>query len=332
MTDSDRLNLLFDLRRYKDAETLARELIAKNPDWGAGYTHLARALINFNQKDEAIAAAREGVRKEPRDAWAVGILACALNWFGDSKAALAPAEEAVRLDHRYSWAHAMLANILFNLERFEDARTQALTGLRHDPLCESLLRWKGWAEYKLGRYDEALATAADAITHYPNSHLLTNLIGSVKWSLAEKTWGPRRVRLHCEADAAIREAVRLDPTQPAYRDNLRGNAVSCRNHVGGLLPALYVLLVVSPVCLIGVVVMPERGRDWLVTVVASISVLVVALHAANSRAFHSIRLERWNIPEVPMSAEERRVGRIDFWFLGVVMLAPWVVGAWFWFR
>jgi len=332
MTDNDRLNLLFDLRRYRDAAEVAREAIAKNPEWGAGYTHLARALINLNKKDEAIAAAREGARKEPRDAWAIGTLACALNWFGQSKEALGPALEAVRLDHRYPWVHAMLANILFNLNRFEDARRQAVAGLNHDPLCESLFRWKGWAEHKLDRHDQALATANEGLKHHPNSHLIMNLVGCIRWSLAEKTWGPRRLRGHREADAILREAVRLDPAQQAYRDNLRGNAASCRQHVGGLLPALCILLVVAPVCLIGMAVISAQGRDWLVTVVATICAFVVSLLASDSRAVQSLRLERWNIPEVPIPDEERRKGQIELRLLGLVMLIPWAIAVvvWFW--
>src|SRR5262249_32282945 len=101
MTDNDRLNLLLELKRYADAEKLAREAIGRDPHWASGYTHLARALVSLNKKDEAIAAAREGVRKAPTDPWAHATLGCVLNWFGDAKTALEPAQEAVRLDHRY---------------------------------------------------------------------------------------------------------------------------------------------------------------------------------------------------------------------------------------
>src|SRR5262245_36047856 len=227
ISDNERLNLLLDLRRYADAEKAAREVIAKNPDWGAGYTHLARALIGLNKPNEAIDAAREGVRKAPHDAWAFGTLACALNWFGQCKEALEPSEQAIKLDPRYVWAYAMTANILYTLNRFDAAREKTLEGLRLDPTHESLYRWKGWAEHKRGLHDEALATAQEGLKHHPNSHLLLNLIGCIKWTQAEKLWHGPRLRMHREADVMLRESVRLDPTQPAYRATLAATPVRC---------------------------------------------------------------------------------------------------------
>ena len=53
------------------------------------------------------------------------------------------------------------------------------------------------------------------------------------WAQAEKTWGLKRLRAHREADAILRESIRIDPTQTAYHDNLRGNALSCRRGVVG---------------------------------------------------------------------------------------------------
>src|SRR5439155_22874626 len=140
---------------------------------------------------------------------------------------------------------------LFNLNRFGDARAQAVQGLRFDPLSESLFRWKGWAEHKMGEQAEALRTAEEGLKHHPNSHLLLNLIGCIKWTDAEKTWGAKRLRRHRDADVFLHESIRLDPTQSAYRDNLRGNAVSCRKHVvGNGLALAAVAVAVVPICAI----------------------------------------------------------------------------------
>src|SRR5688572_25271694 len=120
-TDNERLNLLLDLRRYADAEKLAREAIGRDPQWASAYTHLARALMAQN-KPGATRAAREGVRKAPHDPWAYAVLAYVLNWSGRVKEATRAAEEAIRLAPRYAWAYAVLANILFNRNRFGTAR------------------------------------------------------------------------------------------------------------------------------------------------------------------------------------------------------------------
>lgn len=329
-SDNERLNLLLDLRRNADAEKLARDAIGRDPQWAAAYTHLARALMGQNKK-EAIDAAREGARKAPHDAWAVGTLACALNWFGQAKEALQPAEEAIRLDPRYAWAYAMLSNVLYNLNRFKDARAKAVEGLRHDPLNESLFRWKGWAEHKLGEQAEALRTAEEALKHHPNSHLLLNLIGCIKWTAAEKTWGVKRLRGHRDADAMLRESIRLDPTQPAYRDNLRGNAVSCRVHlVGNAVSLAYVLLTGIPVGAFTLGVVRHWSQPYA-TITALFTVAafaVVAVVAVSDRCALWAPLGRLRAPTVPLTARERRLAKLEIAGYALLMLFPYGIAGW----
>jgi len=327
MSDNDRLNLLLDLRRYADAEKAAREAIGRNPNWASAYTHLARALMGQNKKD-AIDAAREGVRKAPNDAWAMGTLACALNWFGQYKEALEPAEQAVKLDPRYAWAYAMLANVLYNLNRFKEARTKALEGLGFDPLNESLFRWKGWAEHKMGEQPEALRTAEEGLKHHPNSHLILNLIGCIKWTQAEKTWGRKRLRFHREADTIIRESIRLDPTQQAYHDNLRGNAVSCRLAiVTPLMVALCLVLCVIPVTLLALTVVHDihAGTGGVAMVFSLVIVLAVGAFATSNQCALHFSLDRFRVPTVPLTARERLLARLELCGYGVLMLVPYIV-------
>jgi tetratricopeptide (TPR) repeat protein len=327
-SENDRLNLLLDLRRYADAEKVARDAIGRDPQWASAYTHLARALMGQNKK-EAIDAAREGARKAPHDAWAVGTLACALNWFGLSKEALEPAEQAVKLDPRYAWAYAMLSNILFNLNRFKDAHAKAVEGLRFDPLNESLFRWKGWAEHKMGEQKEALLTAEEGLKHHPNSHLLLNLIGCVKWTQAEKLLlGPKRLRLHRAADELIRESIRLDPTQQAYRDNLRGNTRACRQPlVGVVLTLACVVFVVVPVFVAANVVVRagDPNKAEMVTALCMMA-FIVAMGFANCQGIALVApLARFGVPAAPVTPAERRAGRAQLAAFAVLAVAPYGV-------
>lgn len=330
MIDNDRLNLLLDLRRYADAEKAARDAIARNPDWAAAYTHLARALIGQNKGEEAVEAAREGARKAPREAWAVGTLGCALNWVNRTTEALEPAEQAVKLDPTYSWAYAMLANILYNLGRYDDARRTTLDGLKHDPLSESLTRWKAWAEHKLGRQAEALATAEAGLKQHPNSHLLLSLIGCVQWTEAEKLRGWKRVRMHRLADVALVESVRLNPAESAYRENHQANAVSCRRHVLNLvLPAVTLVGVALPVGLISVLAAPVVDGDAKVNPTALVAALVVfvvmCLEAFSPRAALAAPLERLKVPTVPLDPRVRRLGRLELALYGIALLIPYAI-------
>ncbi|MBX9627362.1 MAG: tetratricopeptide repeat protein [Gemmataceae bacterium] len=281
MTDSaDRLNLLLGLRRFAAAEATAREAIARNPECGSGYTHLARALLARNRGDEAVEAAREGARLAPQDAWAVGTLACALNWFNRPKDALDPARRAVQLDPTYAWAYAMLANVLANLNHFEEAREAAVDGLRHDAENESLFRWKGWADYNLGRLDEARATAEAGVRLHPNSHLLLNLLGRVDWARAEQARGRRRLSLHRTADVALAAAARLDPAQPSYQSNRRDNAVSARTYVfRWAFFAVAMLVAVIPTAVFAEVAQPtSKARYYIFPLVIAVGVTLYALY------------------------------------------------------
>jgi tetratricopeptide (TPR) repeat protein len=330
-SDNDRLNLLLDLRRYADAEKAARAAIGRDPQGAAAYTHLARALMGQNKK-EAIDAAREGARKAPHDAWAVGTLACALNWFGQAKEALEPAEQTVKLDPRYSWAYAMLSNVLFNLNRFKEAHAKAVEGLRFDPLNESLFRWKGWAEHKMGQQKEALLTAEEGLKHHPNSHLLLNLIGCVRWTQAEKTWGPKRLRIHRDADKLIRESIRLDPTQPAYRDNLRGNALSCRRPLVVIVLTLaFFAFTLVPVFALAIVLVREDdpNKAPAVVVVCTLVALAVAVGLANCEGAALVApLTRFGVPAAPVTPVEHRAGRVQLAAFAVLAVAPHGVLAW----
>lgn len=325
VTDTERLNLLIGLRRFADAEKAAREAIGRDANWGPGYTHLARTLMYLQRGEEAIEAAREGVRKSPQDAWALGTLACALNWFNRTKESLEPAEQAVKIDPTYAWAYAMLANILFNLNRIKKARQAAIDGLKYEPDSESLIRWKGWSEHSLKLYDEALATAEAAVAQHPNSHLLLNLLGSVKWSMAE-TKVVRRLGLHREADRALADAVRLSPTDSAYRGNQRDNAVSARSFIlQTILPLLGIAFLVLPSVAFAALAgyLPSGDARFVPLVFSCLFVVATAIPRATSAAALTAPLDRFNVPRAPVDDRERKQGRAEWVAYLIFFAAPY---------
>src|SRR5581483_2469773 len=226
---SERLNLLLDLGRYTDAEKLAREGIRADPEWAAGYTHLARALLGRRRYRAAEDAAWEGVRKAPSDPWAHVVWGIVLLHQGRYRGAQAEAEEALHLLPDYVPAHHLLADVLAARGRYGSARSAALDGLRHDPTSDGLLATKGWAECRYGRLKIAEETARQGLAEHPTSDQLHNLLGCVLWQRAERCGAVlSRLRLHREADRHLTEAIRLDPTTVDYQENRRNNAVSCR--------------------------------------------------------------------------------------------------------
>lgn len=328
--DNERLNLLIGLHRNVEAEKAAREIIGRNPDWAPAYTQLARALINLNREDEAIEAAREGVRKAPRDAWAMAILACALNWFNRPKEALPSAREAVRLDPTYAWGHVMLASVLYNMNRFEEALQATVEGLKHDPDSASLIRWRGWAEHGLKEYSAALATAEAGVATHPNSAVLQNLLGVVKWALAEEARFRRRIQLHREADVALAEAVRLNPSQAAFRRNLRDNAVSCRRYALRFLVPITALISVLPVGLFTIVMLQFVADDtpFLPLIAVAVTMAILSTSEASPATALWTPLKRFRLPSAPLERREiwTARGEVGAWLLFLAF--PYAAVAW----
>ena len=325
-TDTERLNLLIELRRFAEAEKSAREAIGRDPQWGEGYTHLARALTCLNRKKEAIAAAREGIRHSPKDPWAFCILASTLNCFDLTEAALEAAEESVKLDPTYAWGYAVLANILYCMKRFKSARRTALDGLKYEPDNENLLRWKGWAEFSLEQFRDARDTAEAALAFNPNSHQMLNLLGSLKWTAAERKALGKRLELHREADRIFREAVRQVPTESAYRDNQRENALSARRYLlEYLLTGYATLTVVIPGVAFGRYAEHHLNNEFsyfplAIALIYLIAVLVIPMPPS---CVLTVPLGWFEMPRIAMSRRERIEGRAEWAAYAIFGLAAY---------
>jgi hypothetical protein len=206
-------------------------------------------------------------------------------------------------------------------------------GMRFDPINESLFRWKGWAEHKMGEQAEALRTAEEALKHFPNSHLLLNLIGCIKWTEAEKTWSLKRLRLHRAADAILRDSVRLDPTQSAYRDNVRGNAVSCRKHVvSNAASFVAVAAALVPIGLILALSSPaDRPNATFALFSCAAAILLSLLFVASERFALTLPLDRFRVPGVPTTAGDRLFAKLALCAYLTLLLVPYGVAAWFFF-
>jgi hypothetical protein len=157
-----------------------------------------------------------------------------------------------------------------------------------------------------------------------------NLIGCVLWVRAERASGRERLRRHRAADEKLRESMRLDPTQPAYRDNLRGNAVSCRVHfVGGAVAVAHLACAALPALLLGVILLrPARERMAVVALAALGAFGLTALLATSGRCALAVPLGRFGVPSAPQTPGERRLGRLELLGYGLLMLVPYAALVW----
>jgi tetratricopeptide (TPR) repeat protein len=214
---NERLNLLLDLGKCREAAAFAREELAREPRWGALHTHLARALVGMREVEAALAAAREGVKYAAFDAWSHDIHGFVLAQAGRYKEALAATAEALRLSPEWVGGHATRAWVENLAGRHADALATTEAGLRLAPEHWQLLKERAWSLYKLGRFDDAAAAAVAGRALHPTRPAFFNVLGCVAMSRGEKT----------RFDLGFRdfvEALRLNPTESTYHDNRRLNA------------------------------------------------------------------------------------------------------------
>jgi Flp pilus assembly protein TadD len=226
----ERFEALMNVRRYAEAETIARDLIAQYPDWGPAYTHLARALVELKRHDEALEAAKLGVQKDPRSAWAHGTLGHVYEGMERPNDAVHCAQEAMRLCPANRYAYCLLSYNYDRLWQFSKALEATTAGLKHHPHDQELLRFHAFNLYKLYRLSEAEAVARECLRLHPTSHDSMHVLGlthltRARWSIF------RRVQFHRRAHEFFMQAVRLMPMVAQYQKDARANAISCRGFV-----------------------------------------------------------------------------------------------------
>lgn len=323
-TATDRAALLLDLRRYADAAAAAREVIAAEPDDFTGYLQLARALGGQGKLVEAQAAAQAGLRKGAGQAWAASVMGWVLAEAGRAAVAVPHYREAVRLDPTYTHAWSGLAHVLWQLNDFAGSLDAANAGLHHDPTDETLLAKRGHAERQLGRPADALATAARGRDLYPNSPRFWHLRGCVTWTAAVGTLalGGRWARAYPD----LREAARLDPATPAYRDDLRRFVGEWRQRAVRELAAALGMLLLLAAAGYGVVAQHPAGAAVAVLGWALPTAALLAQFAEDPVFGLAAPLERLGLPTVPLDDVERRTGRM-WWRVWLAASAALAVGA-----
>ncbi|MEJ2235268.1 MAG: tetratricopeptide repeat protein [Syntrophobacterales bacterium] len=163
---------------YKDAETLYRDTISKNPDAGMAHFNLAILLLNRGRPEEVIAHFSEALRLQPDDADAHYNLGVALEKQGRLKEAMAHFSEAVRLRPNYADAYYSIAVILAGMDRYNEATSYYSKALRVNPNHAEAHNNLGVALFSLGQLDKAIGHYLTAIKLDPNFSKAHNNLGN----------------------------------------------------------------------------------------------------------------------------------------------------------
>jgi tetratricopeptide (TPR) repeat protein len=325
-----RLDLLLGLRRFREAEKLARECLAAEPDCSGWHSQLARALAGRGRTEEALETARTAAGLAPENPWTLSILAWLLNQAGRPGEALEVLRTVLRLDPHYSWGHELLAIAYEQLGRGKERLMAARKAVELAPEDESPWVQFGWALYANKQYGEALQAADTGLRLHPDSAPLHNLRGSCLMAQGEATRRPRRFRVFRMAHDSLLEAVRLDPGEPAYARNLLANTAAWRRvaYRWGVAVGLVVLFVGGYA--IGYLFVGHLAM--LVAVGLAVLALLLREPLLNPPDYGLAMLPLgWaGLPDVPMTSEDRSQGRWDWlrWvggiFLGLLLLAEYI--------
>jgi tetratricopeptide (TPR) repeat protein len=211
----------------------------------SGRLSAAVDFCNANRPDLAERLAREELAEDPESWDAHRLLAVCLRARGDLKASLAEAEAALAIApnswhcllerartlgrlRRYAEAeldvhgalalepaeaslHAELAEILTDRGKLADAAMAAREGMRLDPHHVPSVNALALALFHADRFADARQVIGEALVDEPGLALLHNNLGAAFLATGELTL----------AEAELREALRLDPTDELAQSNLR---------------------------------------------------------------------------------------------------------------
>jgi tetratricopeptide (TPR) repeat protein len=184
--------------------------VALRPANPAARHHLAFALHDNGDLDEAIAACREDIKADPKYAPPHYSLARFLHDQGNVKGAMAEYKKAIELDPTIAFAHTNLGNLHADKGELTAAIAAYREAIRLDPKLVIAQTNLGVALEKHGNLGGAIAAYKKAIEVDPNYAPAHNNLGAV----LEKQRDLRG------AIAAYREAIRLDPKYAPPHYNL----------------------------------------------------------------------------------------------------------------
>jgi tetratricopeptide (TPR) repeat protein len=175
---------------YRDAETLYRDTIARNPDAWMAFQNLGTELAAQNRLDEAIEAYEGALRARPDYAAAKNNLVLAHMKRADAAAespdrigeAIAHYEAAVRLDPGYFRAHYNLGTLLMDLPaRHADALGHLESAVKIQPdNVEARVNLGVLLADAPGRSQEAVEHLEFALMRRPDLARLKELVEEIK--------------------------------------------------------------------------------------------------------------------------------------------------------
>ncbi len=200
------------LGRMTEAVGAFRRALAIRPLDFATNLALAKAYLELDQSNNALIFAQKSVEIDPMSAAAQIRLAEAFTQTGDGAGAVRAYEEAVELGEPTKELLLALVQAYGAQKRFEEAVNTAQALLMLGPDANAAERL-GWARFRMGRFEEALAAYEQALTIDPDHWPSLNGVGVLKlnaWIKSEKRLDAARD----DARNAFQRSLQVNGNQP----------------------------------------------------------------------------------------------------------------------
>jgi tetratricopeptide (TPR) repeat protein len=308
-----RLDLLLGLRRFREAEALARECLAAEPESATGHVQLARALVGQDRAAEALESARAAAALSPDNPWALAALAWVLNLSDRPGEAIEVLNDVLRLAPHYSWGHELLAAAYAQLGRSGDRLAAARKAVELAPEDESSWVHLSWALHAVRQYQEAIGAADAGLRHHAESAPLHHLRGSCLLAQAESARSLWPFRLFRMAHVSLKEALRLNPGNAVYANDVLVNVVTWRQvaYRMGLEAGLIILFVAGYP--LGYLFVGHLMFVILLLAAVAVYVLRDSLFHLPDYGMALLPLGWAGLPNIPMTPEDRVLARTDWW-------------------
>jgi tetratricopeptide (TPR) repeat protein len=195
---------------YENAETLWKDLLAKNPGSWMAHNNYGVLLTDQNRPLEAIAQFNAAIAVKPNYPAAYANLGSAYNKAGDAAAAIAACNQSLRLNALNPKAHNNLGSVLFRLGKFDEARPHFVAAIEMDPSAAEPHCNLGALLYAQGQLAAAEQQYSAALALKPSYAEALNGLGGVLMKMGRPA----------DAAAAYQQAIRLNPTDAAAHWNL----------------------------------------------------------------------------------------------------------------
>ena len=206
-------NALLEADRTEEGLAASRIAVQQRPDSADAYSNLGLALSNLERFEEADESLRRALELNPRHKSARQNTAELLRKQEQYAAAVEAYRTVLERDREYALAYAGMGDALFHLERYEEA----LASLAQAVALQPGLPMVGDLQVLMGRASRELGRLEAAAEHFRRAMAIDPRDATPVLDLANLRAMQQR---HEQADALLRRARELQPNDPATLQNV----------------------------------------------------------------------------------------------------------------